>query len=188
MARVFILIAFLFIFPVCCAKKVAVEPEKGAGISKEACEREEAARREAEEREMAIREEKLAEAERARELAEAALMEFDPSEVIIQFNFDNYSLKEEAKEKLARIGSWLLKYPGVKIQIEGHCCEIGTNEYNLALGEMRARSAKKYLKALGVDESRISTISYGEERPLDPGHFEEARAKNRRDQFVVIAK
>jgi peptidoglycan-associated lipoprotein len=72
-----------------------------------------------------------------------------------------------------------------KIQVEGHACEIGTNEYNLALGERRANSAKTYLEGLGITGGRLSTISYGEERPLDPGHTEEARSKNRRAEFVM---
>ena len=80
--------------------------------------------------------------------------------------------------------AWLTRWKTVKILVEGHCDERGTEEYNLALGERRANSAKKYLEGLGVNAARISTISYGEERPLDPGHTEEARSKNRRDEFV----
>ena len=82
----------------------------------------------------------------------------------------------------------MIKNPQVKIQIEGHCCELGTNEYNLALGDRRANSAEKYLVGLGTEKDRISTISYGEERPLDPGHTEEARAKNRRDYFLITVR
>jgi peptidoglycan-associated lipoprotein len=81
-----------------------------------------------------------------------------------------------------------MKHPTVKIQIEGHCDERGTNEYNLALGERRANSAKKYLISLGMPADQISTISYGEEKPLDPGHNEEAWAKNRRGHFIVLSK
>lgn len=104
----------------------------------------------------------------------------------IQFAFDDYTLSGKAKVNLEKIASWMPKNPTAKIQIEGHACEIGTNEYNIALGERRANSGKKYLEGLGVSPARISTISYGEERPLDPGHTEEARAKNRRDEFVQI--
>jgi peptidoglycan-associated lipoprotein len=82
----------------------------------------------------------------------------------------------------------LKKYPKVKVQIEGHCDERGTIEYNLALGERRANSTKKYLISLGISADRISTISYGKERPLDPGHNEEAWAKNRRAHIVVLSK
>lgn len=102
----------------------------------------------------------------------------------IQFAFDDYNLSTKAKENLEKIASWMSKDPAVKVQIEGHTCEVGTNEYNLALGERRANSAKKYLEGMGVNPARLSTISYGEERPLDPGHSEDARSKNRRDEFV----
>ena len=104
----------------------------------------------------------------------------------IQFAFDDYTLSGKAKVNLEKIASWMPKNPTAKIQIEGHACEIGTNEYNIALGERRANSGKKYLEGLGVSPARISTISYGEERPLDPGHTEEALARNRRDEFRLI--
>lgn len=104
----------------------------------------------------------------------------------IQFAFDDYNLSTKAKDPLEKIASWMSKNPTTKIQIQGYTCEIGTSEYNLALGDRRANSAKSYLEALAVSSGRISTISYGEERPLDPGHTEEARSKNRRDEFVAI--
>jgi len=104
----------------------------------------------------------------------------------IQFAFDDYSLSSKAKENLEKLASWMKKADTAKIQVEGHACEIGTNEYNLALGERRANSAKTYLEGLGIGAGRLSTISYGEERPLDPGHTEEARSKNRRAEFVMI--
>jgi peptidoglycan-associated lipoprotein len=84
--------------------------------------------------------------------------------------------------------AWLKKNPKMKIQIEGYCDERGTAEYNLALGERRANMTKKYLLSLGISSDRISTISYGEERPLDPGHNEEAWGKNRRAHIVVLSK
>ena len=105
----------------------------------------------------------------------------------ILFDFDRYDLKSEAKEILADKAYFLKKYTSVKILIEGQCDERGTNEYNLALGERRANSAKQYLVNLGIAENRISTISYGEERPLDPGKSEQAWAKNRRAHFEVIS-
>jgi len=82
----------------------------------------------------------------------------------------------------------LKKYHNVKIQIEGHCDERGTVEYNLALGERRANSTRTYLVSIGVSPERISTISYGKERPLDPAHNEEAWAKNRRAHTIITAK
>jgi peptidoglycan-associated lipoprotein len=104
----------------------------------------------------------------------------------IQYAFDDYSLSSKAKENLEKLAGWMKQADTAKIQVEGHACEIGTNEYNLALGERRANSAKTYLEGLGIGAGRLSTISYGEERPLDPGHTEGARSKNRRAEFVMI--
>ena len=104
----------------------------------------------------------------------------------IYFDFDKYNLRPEAVQKLDKTADWLSKKPGVKIRIEGHCDERGTNEYNLALGDRRANSAKKYLADLGISVDRLSTISYGEERSADPGHNEAAWAKNRRDEFKLV--
>jgi peptidoglycan-associated lipoprotein len=103
----------------------------------------------------------------------------------INFDFDKYSLRPEAREILKGHAAWLTNNKYYKLVIEGHCDETGTTEYNLALGERRAAEAMKYLVGLGVDAKRMKTISYGKEMPLDPGHTEEAWAKNRRDRFVV---
>jgi peptidoglycan-associated lipoprotein len=103
----------------------------------------------------------------------------------LQFAFDDYSLSSKSKENLEKLAGWMKKAEMGKIQIEGHTCDIGTNEYNLALGERRANSARTYLEGLGVSSSRISTISYGEERPLVPNTDEANRSKNRRDEFVM---
>jgi peptidoglycan-associated lipoprotein len=106
----------------------------------------------------------------------------------IYFDFDEAVLKSEAKENLNDKADWLQENPSFTITIEGYCDERGTNEYNLALGERRAHSAKRYLSALGIAENRIDTISYGEERPADPGHNEAAWALNRRDEFKTKAE
>jgi peptidoglycan-associated lipoprotein len=106
----------------------------------------------------------------------------------IYFQFDQYDLSEEARKMLTEDAKVLSTHPSLKIQIEGHCDERGSNEYNLALGERRAVSAKLYLKKLGVQENMLSTISYGEERPADPGHNEEAWTKNRRCHFVILSR
>lgn len=103
----------------------------------------------------------------------------------IPFDFDDFSLKPQAKTILNGVAEWLLKNTSVQVLIEGHCDERGTNEYNLALGERRSNSAKKYLAQLGVSRKRIACISYGEEKPLDPGHNEDAWAKSRRDHFLI---
>jgi len=103
----------------------------------------------------------------------------------IHFDFDQYSIRPEDRKILSSHAGYLLKNKNVKIVIEGNCDERGTTEYNLALGDKRAREAKKFLLNSGVNRTRIETISYGKERPLDPDHNEEAWAKNRRDHFVV---
>lgn len=101
------------------------------------------------------------------------------------FGFDNAVLDDTARQTLERQGAWLQQFPGVTVTIEGHADERGTTEYNLALGERRATAVKNYLAALGVSPARILTISYGEERPVDPGHDESAYALNRRGVTVV---
>jgi peptidoglycan-associated lipoprotein len=106
----------------------------------------------------------------------------------IHFDFDKYNIQPREAEILKENSALLKKYPGMKFQIEGHCDERGTGEYNLALGERRAYSAKKYLVSLGISPSNILTISYGEERPFDQGHNEEAWTKNRRAHFVILKK
>jgi peptidoglycan-associated lipoprotein len=106
----------------------------------------------------------------------------------IHFDFDRYNLRPGDASILKENAALLKKYANVKIQIEGHCDERGTVEYNLALGERRANSAKDYLVSLGISQARISTISYGKEKPLDPSHNEAAWAKNRRAHTVVTAK
>ena len=102
----------------------------------------------------------------------------------VLFPFDDYSLSVSAREVLKDKAQWLQKNSGESFIIEGHCDERGTNEYNLALGDRRAESAKAFLVDLGVDEKRIKTISYGEERPLDTQSDEAAWTKNRRAHFV----
>ncbi len=127
--------------------------------------------------------EKLQAEERAqREAAAKAAFENEK----IYFDFDKSDLKAEAQAVLKKKADWLREHPAYSLRIEGNCDERGTNEYNLALGDRRANAAKKFLVALGIDEARIITISYGEERPVDPAHNEEAWAKNRRDEFRLM--
>ena len=181
-----------------CPKKTVMKEEPSAKKAEElAAERERTARGEAE---RALKEKEL------REKEEAAKKEFEKSLVAkktpgiegevfestllkdIHFDFDKYAIRPGDAEILKASAAVLKKYPSVKIQIEGHCDERGTNEYNLALGERRANSTKDYLLSLGISKDRLSAISYGEERPLDPGHNEEAWAKNRRAHFVILSK
>ncbi|KAF0220815.1 MAG: peptidoglycan-associated [Geobacteraceae bacterium] len=106
----------------------------------------------------------------------------------IYFDFDSFVLTQPSRDTLYKDAEWLLKNNPVKVQIEGHCDERGSDEYNLALGEKRAKAAMNYLVTLGVLADRLSIISYGKEKPLDPGHDEAAWAKNRRAEFVIISK
>jgi peptidoglycan-associated lipoprotein len=106
----------------------------------------------------------------------------------IHFAFDSYELDEASRSILRSNGDWLKEHPQAKVELEGHCDERGTVEYNLALGAKRARAAKDYLVALGVSADRLTTISYGEELPLCHEHDEECWQKNRRVHFVVLGE
>ena len=101
------------------------------------------------------------------------------------FDYDKSDIKAEGRQVLQRQADWLKKYSNVTVTVEGHCDERGTREYNLALGERRATAVKKMLVALGVAPNRVSTISYGKERPAVPGSTEAAWAQNRRGVTVV---
>jgi peptidoglycan-associated lipoprotein len=101
------------------------------------------------------------------------------------YAFDSSSLTSEGRATLDKQAAWLKKYGQTKVQVEGHCDERGTREYNLALGERRALAAKNYLVAAGIPANRVSTISYGKERPAVVGTSESAYSQNRRAVTVV---
>jgi peptidoglycan-associated lipoprotein len=102
----------------------------------------------------------------------------------IYFDFDKYTLKTDAKSALGTNARTMRENGDASVLIQGHCDERGTVEYNLALGEKRAKAARDYLVDLGISADRIRTISYGEERPANPGHDESAWSQNRRAEFV----
>jgi peptidoglycan-associated lipoprotein len=104
----------------------------------------------------------------------------------IYFDFDKYDLRPEARDILNANAAWLKANPSARVEIEGHCDERGTNEYNLALGAKRAQAAKDYLVTLGVSKDRLSTISYGEELPVCKEQNEGCWQKNRRARFVAV--
>ena len=165
-----ITVVTVFLFSGCAEKEV--KPEEKPGAEKAAPAKPEG---KLDEEALKARErELLAKAEEASQLQD------------IYFDYDKYNIRDDVKAILEKNAAWLKKNPGVKIQVEGHCDERGSNEYNLALGYRRARSARDYLVLLGVDPKRVSTISFGEEKPLDPGHNEEAWTKNRRGHFVIL--
>jgi peptidoglycan-associated lipoprotein len=129
-------------------------------------------------REKALREE---EARRLKEASDKAHFESED----IYFEFDQYILSDTAKQNLDKKAQWLKKFPTANALIEGHCDERGSAEYNLALGQKRADAAMQYLVSLGITANRISTVSFGKENPIDPGHTEAAWVKNRRAHFVL---
>ena len=104
----------------------------------------------------------------------------------IYFNFDRSDLQPDARDTLKANAGWLKANPSARLEIEGHCDERGTNEYNLALGAKRAQAAQDYLISLGIAKQRLSTKSYGEELPVCKEHTEECLQKNRHDRFVVV--
>jgi peptidoglycan-associated lipoprotein len=103
----------------------------------------------------------------------------------INFEFDQYRVLDRDVPTLEGVAAWLRENPDARVLIEGHCDERGTNEYNMALGEQRALAARRYLVGLGIDSGRLTTISYGEERPVALGGTEDAWAQNRRGHFAV---
>lgn len=102
------------------------------------------------------------------------------------FEYDQHTLSDQARATLAENAAFLKANPSIKISIEGHCDERGSDEYNVALGERRAQAVKSYLGTLGVADGRMSTVSYGEEKPLDAGHAESSWSKNRRAEFKAV--
>jgi peptidoglycan-associated lipoprotein len=104
----------------------------------------------------------------------------------VQFDYDSYDLRQDARSTLEQNANWLKENSGKRVEIEGHCDERGTVEYNLALGAKRAKSAKDYLVSLGISSERLSTISYGEELPLCRELDEGCWSRNRRAHFVVL--
>ncbi|MCD6097517.1 peptidoglycan-associated lipoprotein Pal [bacterium] len=103
----------------------------------------------------------------------------------VYFHFDKYDITDSSRVALAAAAEQLIAHQDVNIIVEGHCDERGTEQYNLALGQKRAQSVKDFLVSYGIDPTRIDLISYGEERPADPRHNEEAWAKNRRAELKV---
>jgi peptidoglycan-associated lipoprotein len=182
-----------------CPKKTVMKEEPSATKSEEARKLEaEQAAKEARERELAKMKEEEAKRAQEKEFEKSLVAKKTPGiegEVFessllkdIHFDFDKYDIRPADAEILKGNAALLTRYPKMKIQIEGHCDERGTVEYNLALGERRANSTKKYLITLGLAGDRVSAISYGKERPLDPGHNEEAWAKNRRGHTIILSK
>ena len=189
-----LIITLVMFVPSCQQKKKITSLPPTSATAEEEAERkaEEEARQKELERQRAIEEETLkeesvkeaglsGEMETERKVTERSVFENDD----IHFEFDSLRLNPEAQVILRKKAQWLRANPTVTVSIEGHCDNRGTNEYNLALGDRRAHSAKTFLIDLGIAESRLQSISFGEERPLDPGENEDAWARNRRAHFVI---
>jgi peptidoglycan-associated lipoprotein len=169
--KLWIIVTLLLVLPgfmltVACQKKVAVQQQPVAVEEKE---------------EPVVAEEK----EEPVAVPPSTKLDAMVMEEDIHFDFDKYNLTPTAQENLLRKAEWLRQNPDVTVTIEGHADERGTNEYNLALGDRRADSAKGFLVNLGISASRLTTISYGEERPLCNESNEECWSKNRRGNFVL---
>jgi peptidoglycan-associated lipoprotein len=194
--KVWIALALFLILPgllftVSCAKQT-VKTEEAAMTAPE--ETTQAQQEQTQQKEMASKQQADMEKQRAMEAEKLAMQEAQRQAMLarqqfesenIYFEFDSSALLTPAQDTLTRKAEYLRANPNTRVVIEGHCDERGTDEYNLALGDRRANSAKSFLVDLGVSPSRLTTISYGEERPLDPRHNEEAWAKNRRCEFVI---
>ncbi|MBW1982640.1 MAG: peptidoglycan-associated lipoprotein Pal [Deltaproteobacteria bacterium] len=185
-----IFLIVLLVFAVSCQKRVVgVGPEPGEQVSAEEQAKaqqeaaEAAARQQALLEAQRLREQQAKEAEAAKESEAAKRRAFEEQD--IHFDFDQYVLKPAAIQILDEKAAYMREHPDVRVLIEGHCDERGSNEYNLALGDRRANSAKNYLVRAGIAEKRIVTISYGEERPLCTQHTESCWWKNRRAHFVI---
>ncbi len=189
-----LIIALVMLVPSCQQKKRIRSLPPTSVTAEEEAQRtaEEEARQRELERQKAIEEETLKEEsvkeaglseemETERKVTERFVFENED----IHFEFDSIRLSPEAQVLLRKKAQWLGANPAVRVTIEGHCDNRGTNEYNLALGDRRAYSAKIFLIDLGIAESRLQTISFGEERPLDPAENENAWARNRRSHFVI---
>jgi peptidoglycan-associated lipoprotein len=179
------------VFTVSCAKpRVVSEPPTGVTVDQSAEDaaaaraQELATQRAMEEAQLkadALKEAQLKDAEFAKKAA--AERKFQSQD--IHFGFDSSELSPMSKTLLKEKALWIEANPTVLVSIEGHCDDRGTTEYNIALGERRAISAQKFLVNLGIPESRLTTISFGEERPFDLGNNDAAWAKNRRAHFVI---
>lgn len=191
-AALAMVIALLMLGASCQKQKIASQPTTTAAEQEAQRKAEEEARKKELEKQKAIEEETLKaesvketglskEMEEERKMTERAVFENED----VMFEFDSIRLSSEAQEILRKKAQWLKANPKATVTIEGHCDNRGTNEYNLALGDRRAHSAKVFLIDLGIAEDRIQTISFGEERPIDPAETEEAWAKNRRAHFVI---
>ncbi len=186
MKRFWIVLVLMVFVSYGCAQRAAVKSEAGQPQKEQKAE-EMKTQKPAEAAPETQKESKIEKAEVAKsEEAEAETPGEEGLFKDIHFDFDKYNIQDAYRSELKSVAAWMRKNSAAKLSIEGHCDERGTNEYNLALGDRRAKAVKDYIVSLGVPSSRIETISFGEEKPLCTEHTEECWAKNRRAHFVVL--
>lgn len=176
LALLMVMIVPVMLLTVSCAKKQVESTPEEPAVQEPASQVDEDAERAAEEARM--------KAQRMRDEADAMAREAFVNEDIY-FDFDSAVVTPDAQILLRSKAAFMRNFPDAMVEIEGHCDERGTDAYNMALGERRAEAAKSFMVNMGIDAGKISTISYGEERPIDPGHNEAAWSKNRRGHFVL---
>jgi peptidoglycan-associated lipoprotein len=192
MLKNLVVLSVVFLTPVyfsaCASNKAqtpaAGEPASAAGGSQAKSDELKKQEADAQDKAKAEELERQRQAAASNQNAEAASQAVIDSLKTIHFDFDESEIKPEDKDNLMKNAEIIKAHPAVSVLIAGNCDERGTEEYNIALGNRRADAAKKYLVSLGVDDSKLSTTSYGFEKPVDPGHTEDAWAKNRRDDFT----
>jgi peptidoglycan-associated lipoprotein len=185
------IIILLLVFAAGCTKKYTRVPDETAGMPEEQKMEEPAQMKEEMVEEAAIPEEETIREEEitGTEMAGREMSAEEKAKEVFQdvlFDYDKYDIRPEARPILDSVASFLNDEKGLSIAIEGHCDERGTNEYNLALGEKRAKAAKDYLVSLGISPDRISVVTYGEEKQLCTDHTEACWQLNRRAHFVVL--
>jgi peptidoglycan-associated lipoprotein len=171
----------------CAKKKKTADDEMGTATEERAPQPGEPGYQKIYEESMAAKQESL-DAQAAAMASKQEVLEGRTSAPLlpIYFDFDKSNIKQDQRSRLEKNAGFLKQNPAVKVRIEGNCDERGTNEYNMALGERRALSAKTYLENLGIHGDRLHAISYGEEKPLLHGHDEFSWAQNRRDDFILV--
>jgi peptidoglycan-associated lipoprotein len=187
MKKLFVLAVLLMAFLIVgCAEKKVVQPSP-QGLEKQ---QPSATPKETQERKGLLKpEERVTEKQLSKIETEDELSKYKEESGLfkdIYFDFDKYDVRQDAQAVLQNVASWLLKNSAAKILVEGHCDDRGTSEYNLALGDRRAKAVRDYIVALGIASVRVETISYGEEKPMCSQQTEECWAKNRRAHFVVL--
>jgi len=189
-AVLLLVIPSLLVTVSCTKKEVQSQPS----MSEQQAAMQAAAEQQAKQKAEMERQQRLAEQQKLQEQALAAQQAAEKAKMAakthflnddVHFDFDSDTLSMNAQDLLKDKAQWLMANPNAHVQIQGNCDERGSNAYNLALGERRAQAAKNFLVTLGIAADRMTTVSFGEEKPLDPAHNEAAWAKNRRDHFVL---